>query len=50
MGIQNPDKCLFCEEVDGQPTLQLKVGDPEKSNKDKKACISFLIIFIFKLA
>ncbi|XP_038193971.1 interleukin-36 gamma-like [Arvicola amphibius] len=24
MGIQNPDKCLFCEEVDGQPTLQLK--------------------------
>ncbi|XP_059114781.1 interleukin-36 gamma-like [Peromyscus eremicus] len=24
LGIQNPDKCLFCEEVDGQPTLQLK--------------------------
>ncbi|KAM7316600.1 hypothetical protein ACRRTK_024331 [Alexandromys fortis] len=24
MGIQNPDKCLFCEEADGQPTLQLK--------------------------
>ncbi|XP_003514974.2 interleukin-36 gamma [Cricetulus griseus] len=24
MGIQNPDKCMLCEEVDGQPTLQLK--------------------------
>ncbi|XP_042131134.1 interleukin-36 gamma isoform X1 [Peromyscus maniculatus bairdii] len=24
LGIQNPDKCLFCEEVDGQPALQLK--------------------------
>lgn len=30
LGIQNPDKCLFCEEVDGQPTLQLKVSDREK--------------------
>ncbi|MEJ1271877.1 interleukin 1 family member 5 (delta) [Cricetulus griseus] len=24
MGIQNSDKCMLCEEVDGQPTLQLK--------------------------
>ncbi|CAH6788640.1 Il36g [Phodopus roborovskii] len=24
MGIQDPDKCMLCEEVDGQPTLQLK--------------------------
>ncbi|XP_021516153.1 interleukin-36 gamma isoform X2 [Meriones unguiculatus] len=23
-GIRNPEKCLFCGEVDGQPTLQLK--------------------------
>lgn len=42
MGIQNPDKCLFCEEVDGQPALQLKVGDPEKSHKDKKLAFLFL--------
>uniref|UniRef100_A0A8C5K2E2 Interleukin-1 n=1 Tax=Jaculus jaculus TaxID=51337 RepID=A0A8C5K2E2_JACJA len=24
LGIKNPDMCLFCEDVDGQPTLQLK--------------------------
>ncbi|NP_001107262.1 interleukin-36 gamma [Rattus norvegicus] len=24
LGIQNPDKCLFCKEVNGHPTLLLK--------------------------
>ncbi|KAM5227792.1 interleukin-36 gamma-like [Ctenodactylus gundi] len=24
LGIQNPDMCLCCEEIEGQPTLQLK--------------------------
>lgn len=26
LGIENPDMCLSCENIEGQPTLQLKVS------------------------
>ncbi|XP_031225082.1 interleukin-36 gamma [Mastomys coucha] len=26
LGIQNPDKCLFCKKINGHPTLLLKEG------------------------
>lgn len=30
LGIQNPDMCLCCEDIEGQPTLLLKVSDEAK--------------------
>ncbi|XP_029412535.1 interleukin-36 beta [Nannospalax galili] len=42
LGIKGKNLCLFCTEIEGQPTLQLKEADIMDMYKDSKAQKDFL--------
>ncbi|KAM5318241.1 interleukin-36 beta-like isoform 2-T2 [Glossophaga mutica] len=44
LGIRNTDRCLFCAEIEGQPTLQLKEKNIMDLYSENEAQVPFLFL------